>query len=209
MSALSLSHFLRERMAVLRISNTDAAKRANISRPTWYRLLNADISEAKLTTIVKLAAALETHPMVLLRLYFTESTFSASHQTRRSHCKYASGFVADVTYPINSTVFAGETFTKIWRVINLGRQAWKGMFLQCIDSSQKNSRIDEFLLQPQSSKIVIEDTPPGGTTELAVMFKAPNYPSTIISEWKIANSEGVIEDSSFGVLRCVVKVISL
>ena len=201
-------------MASLRLSNTEIAKRASISRPTWYRLLNADINEAKLTTIVKLATALETHPMVLLRLYFSTNKFSASHQTFRSNCKYACGFIADVTYPINSTVFVGETFTKVWRVINLSRQSWKGLSLQCIDGQQSavssQALIDNILLQPQLSKIPLPETPAGGVTELAVTFKAPDCPSSVISEWRAVDNNGIIiSDDNFVTLRCLVKVISL
>jgi hypothetical protein len=206
MSALSLSRFLRKRMVALKLSNAEVAKRANISRPTWYRLLNADVGEAKLTTIVKLAAALETHPMVLLRLYFSKSTFSAAHNI---HTRAGGGFIADITYPVNSLVVLGEVFTKVWRVVNLDRQSWKGLYLQCIDNQYSNGKANAFLLQPQLAKIPVPEIPPGGETELSVVFQAPEYPCTVVSEWKLADKEGVIKDSSLGVLRCVVKVVSL
>ena len=209
MSSLSLAKFLRQRMVLLKLTNTEVAKRAKISRPTWYALLNAEIGEARLTTMVNLASALETHPMVLLRLYFSESTFSASHQINRSNYKYACGFIADVTYPVNSTVFTGETFTKVWRVINLGRQTWRALYLQCMDNQGLNSKADAFLLQPQAARISLPETPSGEGADLSVIFKAPEYPCTVVSEWKAVNSEGVIEGDSFGVLRCVVKVVSL
>ncbi|WMP15874.1 helix-turn-helix domain-containing protein [Thiothrix lacustris] len=82
MSAKDLADYLGQRVARLGISKSEVARRADISRQTWYRLLSEDITDAKLSTMVRLAEALETTPMFLLNIYFGEET---SEDTRRLH----------------------------------------------------------------------------------------------------------------------------
>ncbi len=70
MSSKDLAVYLEQRVAALGISQSEAARRADVSRQTWYRFLSADLSDAKLSTLMRLADALETTPMHLLGLYF-------------------------------------------------------------------------------------------------------------------------------------------
>lgn len=70
MSALDLAHHLREQLETLGMTITEASARSGISRQTWHRLLQADIDEAKLSTLVKVANVLETHVLTLLTVYF-------------------------------------------------------------------------------------------------------------------------------------------
>lgn len=72
MSSKDLANYLEQRVAMLSISRSEVARRADISRQTWYRLLSADLTDAKLSTIMRLAEALETTPLHLLRLYLGE-----------------------------------------------------------------------------------------------------------------------------------------
>ena len=70
MSALDLAHHLRAQLEALGMTITEASARSGISRQTWHRLLQADIDEAKLSTLVKVANVLETHVLTLLTVYF-------------------------------------------------------------------------------------------------------------------------------------------
>ena len=70
MSALDLTHHLRAQLEALGMTITEASARSGISRQTWHRLLQADIDEAKLSTLVKVANVLETHVLTLLTVYF-------------------------------------------------------------------------------------------------------------------------------------------
>lgn len=70
MSAQLLSGYLREAMYRKGLTNSQIASQAKISRQTWYNLLNADIKEAKLSTIINVATALDVHPYQLMELYF-------------------------------------------------------------------------------------------------------------------------------------------
>lgn len=75
MSATDLANYLDLRVKSLGLSKSEAARRADVSRQTWYRLLNAEIHDAKLSTLIRLSEALETTPLHILRIYFGESAF--------------------------------------------------------------------------------------------------------------------------------------
>lgn len=84
MSAQAVSAFLRRTMLRQGLNNSQVASRAGISRQTWYNLLNADIKEAKLSTIMNVAKALDVSPNVLTDIYFsrTESTITSLSQLK-------------------------------------------------------------------------------------------------------------------------------
>lgn len=91
MSSRDLADYLEQRVAMLGISRSEVARRADISRQTWYRLLSADLTDAKLSTIMRLAEALETPPLHLLRLYLGEEQTTTPLNGVSNH---ASGFLA-------------------------------------------------------------------------------------------------------------------
>ena len=70
MSAQALSLFLLQRMRKQGLSNTQVAQQAGISRQTWYNLLNSDIKETKISTLIRVAEVLEVRPLQLLDVYF-------------------------------------------------------------------------------------------------------------------------------------------
>ena len=70
MSAQALSLFLLQQMRKQGLSNTQVAQQAEISRQTWYNLLNSDIKETKISTLIRVAEVLEVRPLQLLDVYF-------------------------------------------------------------------------------------------------------------------------------------------
>lgn len=56
-----------------KLNKSILAERANISRVTLHKLLNGEIKEAKLSTFMNLAYALNTHPVELLRRFYTDN----------------------------------------------------------------------------------------------------------------------------------------
>ena len=84
MSALDLAHHLREQLETLGMTITEASARSGISRQTWHRLLQADIDEAKLSTLIKVANVLETHVLTLLTVYFQRKPIE-QYATRQKH----------------------------------------------------------------------------------------------------------------------------
>jgi transcriptional regulator with XRE-family HTH domain len=174
MSAMDLSNYLRQQMVQLGLSNTDVASRANISRLTWYRLLNGDIAEAKISTLVGIAKALNLHLYQLLSTRFDKKGLQRSHAT----APYASHFINDTSYPQNSIVSQNETFTKKWKVINFGRYDWKEMILRCTPESNFNT--NNFCHRPLYDKACIPNTSVGESIDISVRITAPAYPCTIV-----------------------------
>ncbi|MFZ1389256.1 MAG: helix-turn-helix transcriptional regulator [Thiolinea sp.] len=70
MSGIDLAEYIQERMDALNLSVTAAAERSGVSRQTWHKLRRADIQEAKLSTLMRVARTLETPAPDLLNLYF-------------------------------------------------------------------------------------------------------------------------------------------
>lgn len=70
MSGIDLAEYIQERMDALNLSVTAAAERSGVSRQTWHKLMRADIQEAKLSTLMRVARTLETPAPDLLNFYF-------------------------------------------------------------------------------------------------------------------------------------------
>ncbi|SEA21003.1 Helix-turn-helix domain-containing protein [Thiothrix caldifontis] len=74
MSAIDLASYVQRRMKTLNISMKDAATRSGLSRQTWHKLMRAEIQEAKVSTLIKVAAILRISVPVLLDIYFQSRT---------------------------------------------------------------------------------------------------------------------------------------
>ena len=202
MSSMDLSNYLRQQMVQLGLSNTEVAARANISRLTWYRLLGGDIMEAKISTLVAIAYALDLHLYQLLATRFNKKRLPYSPVTP----PYASHFINDSSYPQNSAVAQNETFIKKWKVVNFGRYDWEGMQLQCAKPSRVNA--DNFCQDPIYDKTYIPDTKVGESIEISVKITAPSHPCTIVSEWEIVDKYNQpLPQAQFAALNCMVRVI--
>ena len=209
MSAQEFSKFITQRAESLRLSVTEVTKRAGISRATCYRFLNEEIEEARLSTLIRLADALQVTPLRLLRTYF---------HARSLRRKFDSGFLGDVTYPDNSLVHVGEAFDKTWAVENTGENAWVGWYLQCADEfvdtrvtlavSGESLQL-QYGLRPDALRIPIPVVQPSEQVQLTVRFTAPLVPGTYISYWKTVDERGEwVFPEKMG-LNCTVKVVSV
>ena len=216
-SAYELDTYVRQRARQLNINLTQLAEKVGITRQGLYDLLKNNGEKSELGTLIKLSNAISVHPFVLLRLIFDNSihpnftTSSAIH-----HCD-ATGFIADVTIPDGSIVFANATFTKTWKIQNIGSVDWIGRTLVCMDEKiEYISRSPEFAspiarrgLTPSQNAIPIPKTLPGQTVELSVEFIAPDYPGTQLSYWKMTDGKGRLCFPEIEGLSCVVKVITI
>lgn len=70
MSGMDLATYIQERMDAMNLSVTEAAERSGVSRQTWHKLRRADIQEAKMSTLIRVARTLDTPPPRLFNLYF-------------------------------------------------------------------------------------------------------------------------------------------
>lgn len=63
MSRERFSEFLGELIRQSGLSKTLLAQRAGISRASLYNLLNGDVAESKLSTLMRVSSALGVHPL--------------------------------------------------------------------------------------------------------------------------------------------------
>lgn len=217
MSSVELPKYLRSRLHSLKISNTEAARRADISRQTWYRLLNDEVEETKLSTLIRVAEALQTNPMIILRIYF-QNRKSQEQPGSVPAPQYASGLVTDLTMPEGSEVQVSSTFEKTWEIANLGSSAWDGLQLQCTDGQLQTPAGREavashqpvpvqYALTANIRNLAIPYTAPGEHTQLTVSLQAPAEAGPTVSNWQIVDSAGRHLTPTLETLVCSVEVV--
>jgi transcriptional regulator with XRE-family HTH domain len=209
-------NFVRERASAEKLSLADLARKAGKSRQTLYALAEVDEHLPELQTLVDVALVLGVHPLRLIHLVFEDHKLPIKQSREHKERGDQSIFRADITIPDGTVVMAGTTFTKVWEVQNLGTVAWENRFLVCVDDnievrsgqSGKPLRVTE-KLTPTVAKIPVPYTAPGGIVRLAVEFKAPSLPCTVMSYWKSTFEDGTMCLPNSVGLSCVVRVISM
>lgn len=91
-------------------------------------------------------------------------------------------FVKDVTVPDGSIFNPGDTFTKTWRLRNIGTCTWSGYAL-VFDSGDAMSG---------ASPLSIGTVNPGQEVDVSVNLKAPSSNGTYRGYWRIRNGSGVL-----------------
>ena len=92
----------------------------------------------------------------------------------------SSVYIADVTIPDGTSVTAGQTFTKTWKVSNTGTCTWTAayqiMFISGDAMSGKAVQIGK-------------EVKPGETIEVSVPMTAPSSAGTIKGTWRLSNDK--------------------
>ena len=92
-------------------------------------------------------------------------------------------FVADVTIPDGMRFDPGATFTKTWRLRNIGTCTWTKSYSLVFASGEK--------LGAPDSVPFPSDVPPGGTVDLTVVnMTAPGAAGRYRGYWKLKNASG-------------------
>lgn len=93
-------------------------------------------------------------------------------------------FVADVTVPDGSVLLPNSTFTKIWRLKNIGSCTWtSGYDIVFTGGSQMNG---------PAAVDFPASVAPGQTVDLPVNLTAPGSEGSYRSEWKIRSETGAL-----------------
>lgn len=100
--------------------------------------------------------------------------------TATSNCNVAQ-FIKDVTIPDGTILTPGQSFTKIWRIKNIGACAWNGFSL-VFDSG-------DAMGAPATKALAALN--PGQEIDIDVNFVAPATPSTYRSYWRIVTNSNV------------------
>lgn len=101
----------------------------------------------------------------------------------QSRCEAAS-FVSDVTYSDGSNVALGSSFTKIWRLRNVGTCTWTTSYALVFVSGDR--------LDAPTAVGLPTNVGPGQTVDLAVNMTVPNQTGHYRGYWKLRNASNVL-----------------
>jgi LysM repeat protein len=96
--------------------------------------------------------------------------------------------VADVNIPDGTSVTAGSTFTKTWRLKNVGTCTWTPSFTLIFD---RGERMDA----PASTALTTANVAPGGTVDVSVPLRAPAIAGTYQADFRLRAADG----ATFGI----------
>ena len=91
--------------------------------------------------------------------------------------------IKDVTIPDGTILLPGVSFTKTWRLKNIGACAWSGYYSLVFDSGNPMNG---------PSSISISTTLPGQEVDISVTLKAPPDSGSYRGYWRIRSSSGVL-----------------
>lgn len=97
----------------------------------------------------------------------------------------AARFVTDVNYPDGTTVTANTTFTKTWRLQNVGSCTWTSGYKLVFDHGDSMNA-------PAETTLTTGTVPPGATVDISVELKAPSTPGTYKGYFKLRSPEGIV-----------------
>lgn len=90
----------------------------------------------------------------------------------------------DITIDDDTEMPPGDTFTKIWRLVNIGSCTWGDDYAAVYFSGEKLSA---------SSRVPLENiVAPNESIDIAVDMTAPTEPGEYQSNWKISTDDGIL-----------------
>ncbi len=100
-----------------------------------------------------------------------------------SYCD-AAAFVKDITFPDGSELSRGASFTKIWRIKNVGTCTWTTAYSLIFASGDS--------LGGPATVSLPATVAPGQSIDIAVTLKAPTKDGHYRGYWKLRNASGVL-----------------
>ena len=110
-------------------------------------------------------------------------TVSVYPAAAASTCNWAQ-FITDVTVPDGTNVRAGLTFTKTWRLKNIGTCTWTTSYTLVFSSGDQ--------LGGPSSVNLKNSVAPGQTVDLSVNLTAPGTAGHYIGFWQLKSASGAL-----------------
>jgi Ig-like domain from next to BRCA1 gene len=94
-------------------------------------------------------------------------------------------FVSDVSVPDGTDITVFDTFTKTWRLRNVGTCTWTSNYRVVFDHGDQ-------MLAPDSAPITSGTVAPGSTVDVSVPMEAPGTAGTYKGYWKLRGADGVL-----------------
>jgi hypothetical protein len=95
----------------------------------------------------------------------------------------AAAFITDVTYPDGSTIGRGQTFTKTWRIKNIGTCTWTTAYDLVFVSGEK--------FGVKSAVALPASVGPGRSVDVSVQLTTPNQDGRYRGYWKLRNASDI------------------
>src|SRR6202142_1331413 len=121
--------------------------------------------------------------MALMLSSISASASTLDRPVSTSTCNWAQ-FVADATVPDGTTFAPSATFTKTWRLENIGNCTWTTSYALVFSSGSAMGA-------PQSAAVNFPSSvAPGQTVDLSVPLTAPTTSGQYIGYWKLRDGSG-------------------
>jgi len=91
-------------------------------------------------------------------------------------------FITDVSIPDGTAFSPGESFTKTWRVQNIGDCTWTADYALVFDSGEK--------MNGASPQLMMGSVGPKDTVDISIDLVAPGAIGTYTGNWQIRNTTG-------------------
>jgi hypothetical protein len=121
--------------------------------------------------------------LALIISFIPASALTIDRLAQPSICSRAQ-FVADVTVPDGTTIAPGATFTKTWRLRNIGNCIWTTSYALVFNSGTA--------MTSQTAVNFPNNVAPGQTVDLSVQLTAPTTPGQYIGYWQLRDGSGNI-----------------
>jgi hypothetical protein len=93
-------------------------------------------------------------------------------------------YIKDVSIPDGSPFLAGQTFTKTWRIKNIGVCTWSGSYQLIFDSGA--------IMDGNSPQALSGPVAPNQEVDLSIELKAPSGPGPYRGYWRLRNPSGIL-----------------
>ena len=121
--------------------------------------------------------------LVALVLSFIPAAAMPSSASAAQACTDRAQFIADVTVPDGTRYDPGATFTKTWRLRNVGTCTWSTSYTMVFVSGTQ--------MGSTASVAMPSSVPPGQNVDLSVNMTAPNAAGHYIGYWQFKNANSV------------------
>jgi uncharacterized protein YkwD len=149
------------------------------------------VSEGKAPTEAPILFVTSTLPPTKPGLTIPTMTLPAATQTfdpltprattsAIANCSDDAILVEDVNYPDNSVVPAGETFTKIWKLQNVGDCKWTGYTIAFVSGDRMSS--------PEAAPV--PETEAGKPVDVSIDLVAPSTNGSYLGNFELRNAAG-------------------
>jgi hypothetical protein len=192
-------------LAIVLIFSLLSLGACNLGATTPTSLPDLAQTQAAQTIQALLTTPASTNPIVIVTLTYTPETPGVTPTETVSatptleptttltptpeNCTNLVEFVDDITVPDDTAFLPGQTFTKTWRLLNIGTCTWTSAYsLVFVDGDSLNAT------SPVALPVSV---PPQTNVDLSVTMTAPGVPGTYTSNWMLRSPSG----TNFGLGR--------